>query len=200
MDNKQEFLIKLHENLLDKYVDTDKYEIITEILNEIEDLLPSSHVEDVLKFHKAFHHPIGDYPVIENSVEDLQNKDISKNRIKFIQEEIDEYKTAIKQNNTIEVIDALVDILYFTYGTLIIHGLHTKLDECFNEIHKSNMSKLCYTIEEVNRTIDFYNNQKIDCIYNKHDNYYVVMNKETKKILKSINYCPPNLYHILIEY
>ena len=61
-------------------------------------------------------------------------------RISLIEEELSELKEALKHKNLVEVADALTDILYVTYGAGHAFGLN--LDACFNEVQKSNMSKL----------------------------------------------------------
>ena len=66
--------------------------------------------------------------------------DTLKLRIDLIQEELDELKTAVKQKDLLEVADALTDILYVTYGAG--HAFGINLDLCFNEVQRSNMSKL----------------------------------------------------------
>ena len=68
------------------------------------------------------------------------NKDIVNLRIKLIEEELEELKEAIKEKDLLEVADALTDILYVTYGAG--HAFGINLDECFDEVQKSNMSKL----------------------------------------------------------
>ena len=65
---------------------------------------------------------------------------INKLRIDLITEELEELKEAIKDKNLLEVADALTDILYVTYGTG--HAFGINLDECFDEVQNSNMSKL----------------------------------------------------------
>jgi predicted HAD superfamily Cof-like phosphohydrolase len=57
-------------------------------------------------------------------------------------EENDEYLEAAKNNDIIEVADALGDMLYILCGTIIEHGMQNKIEEIFDEIQKSNMSKL----------------------------------------------------------
>ena len=71
---------------------------------------------------------------------ELSNEKINKLRINLIEEELDELKLAISQNNIKEVADALTDILYVTYGAG--HAFGINLDKCFDEVQKSNMSKL----------------------------------------------------------
>ena len=61
-------------------------------------------------------------------------------RIDLIEEELNELKEAVKNNNIVEVADALTDILYVTYGAG--HSFGVDLDKCFDEVQRSNMSKL----------------------------------------------------------
>ena len=65
---------------------------------------------------------------------------INKLRIDLIKEELDELKEAMKNNDLLEVADALTDILYVTYGAG--HAFGIDLDNCFDEVQNSNMSKL----------------------------------------------------------
>ena len=61
-------------------------------------------------------------------------------RYDLINEELEELKVAIKNNDLLEVADALTDILYVTYGAG--HAFGIDLDKCFEEVQNSNMSKL----------------------------------------------------------
>lgn len=61
-------------------------------------------------------------------------------RYKLIKEELDEFEEAIKSKNLKEVADSLTDILYVTYGAG--HAFGIDLDKCFDEVQRSNMSKL----------------------------------------------------------
>tara|TARA_Y100001958_G_C20798238_1_gene262685 strand:- start:32 stop:406 length:375 start_codon:yes stop_codon:yes gene_type:complete len=65
---------------------------------------------------------------------------INELRISLIEEELDELKEAINNKDLLEVADALTDLLYVTYGAG--HAFGIDLDKCFNEVQKSNMSKL----------------------------------------------------------
>ena len=65
---------------------------------------------------------------------------INKLRIDLIKEELEELKEAMKNNDLLEVADALTDILYVTYGAG--HAFGIDLDKCFDEVQNSNMSKL----------------------------------------------------------
>ena len=70
----------------------------------------------------------------------LSTDKINDLRIKLIEEELKEFKEAILNKDLKEVADALTDILYVTYGAG--HAFGINLDDCFEEVQKSNMSKL----------------------------------------------------------
>ncbi len=70
----------------------------------------------------------------------LSSEKINKLRISLIEEELDELKSAIYEKNLREIADALTDILYVTYGAG--HAFGINLDDCFDEVQRSNMSKL----------------------------------------------------------
>ena len=65
---------------------------------------------------------------------------IIKLRYDLIREELEEFKKAIEDKNLKEIADSLTDILYVTYGAG--HSFGIDLDKCFNEVQRSNMSKL----------------------------------------------------------
>ena len=71
---------------------------------------------------------------------ELSNAKINELRISLINEELEELKKAIKDDDILEVADALTDILYVAYGAG--HAFGINLDKCFNEVQESNMSKL----------------------------------------------------------
>ena len=62
--------------------------------------------------------------------------------VKLMEEENLEYLKATKENDLVEIADALGDMLYILCGTIISHGLQNKIEEIFQEIQSSNMSKL----------------------------------------------------------
>ena len=90
---------------------------------------------------------------------------INKLRIDLIKEELDELQEALKNNDLLEVADALTDILYVTYGAG--HAFGINLDKCFDEVQNSNMSKL---------------GENGEPIYN-----------ESGKVMKGPNYFKPDL-------
>ena len=70
----------------------------------------------------------------------LSSEKINKLRTSLINEELEEFKEAIRNNDLKEAADALTDILYVTYGAG--HAFGINLDKCFDEVQRSNMSKL----------------------------------------------------------
>ncbi|MBT4918657.1 MAG: nucleoside triphosphate pyrophosphohydrolase family protein [Flavobacteriaceae bacterium] len=95
-----------------------------------------SKIKAVHEFHKAFGLGIQNSPTAE--------LDRSRNllRYKLMREENEEYLDAANNKDLVEVADALGDMLYILCGTIIEHGMQHKIEEVFNEIQKSNMSKL----------------------------------------------------------
>ena len=77
--------------------------------------------------------------IVKNKASFPDNNTI-KLRLNLIKEEINELEEAINEKNIVEVADALTDILYVTYGAG--HAFGIDLDKCFEEVQRSNMSKL----------------------------------------------------------
>ena len=90
----------------------------------------------VTEFHNAFGLWVNNTPTTEID-ESTMNL-----RFSLMDEENKEYLDAIKNNDMIEVADALGDMLYILCGTIITHGMQDVIDEVFEEIQRSNMSKL----------------------------------------------------------
>ena len=90
----------------------------------------------VKEFHQTFGLEYHESPTI--NVSDR----IIELRHRLMQEENDEYLEAAKAKDLELVADALGDKLYILCGTIISHGLQHKIMEVFEEIHRSNMSKL----------------------------------------------------------
>ena len=70
----------------------------------------------------------------------FSSEKINSLRVSLIKEELDELIEAMNKKDLVEVADALTDILYVTYGAG--HAFGINLDECFQEVQNSNMSKL----------------------------------------------------------
>ena len=122
-------------------------------------------IEAVKRFHEAF--KIGYRTTPKADLGD------SKNKLRFdlMREENEEYYQAAQTNDLVEVADALGDMLYILCGTIIVHGMQNKIEEVFEEIQKSNMSKL-----DINGQPIF---------------------REDGKVLKGPNYFKPNIKEIL---
>lgn len=86
-------------------------------------------------FHETFKIGNANEPTL------IEEKDYTL-RYNLIKEENDEYLDACKNGDLVEIADALGDQLYILFGTILKHGLQHKIEEVFDEIQRSNMSKL----------------------------------------------------------
>ena len=122
-------------------------------------------IEAVKAFHTAFK--------IGHRETPKANLGLEKNTLRFnlMQEENQEYLEAANANDLVEVADALGDMLYILCGTIIEHGLQHKIEDVFEEIQRSNMSKLGENGEPIYRA--------------------------DGKVLKGPNYFKPNIKDIL---
>tara|TARA_B000000557_G_scaffold144091_1_gene116908 strand:- start:43 stop:429 length:387 start_codon:yes stop_codon:yes gene_type:complete len=92
-----------------------------------------SNFEKVGDFMEAF----GQRVEMEPTWPDFNTREL---RLELIQEELDELSDAVADRDMIQIADALTDLLYVVYGAG--HSFGIDLDECFEEVHRSNMSKL----------------------------------------------------------
>lgn len=122
-------------------------------------------IKAVQEFHEAFGLGVQQSPVANLSVQKL------KLRFDLMDEENKEYLEAAENNDMIEVADALGDMLYILCGTILEHGMQHKIEEVFNEIQRSNMSKLGADGKPIYR--------------------------EDGKVMKGPNYFKPNIESIL---
>ena len=89
---------------------------------------------------KEFHETFGlDYH--ETPTSQVSERIVSL-RHRLMAEENDEYLEACEKGDLTLIADALGDKMYILFGTIIAHGLQHKIEEVFDEIHRSNMSKL----------------------------------------------------------
>ena len=93
-------------------------------------------ISAVHQFHTAFGLGIQESPVAD------LGKAKNQLRYELMKEENEEYLEAANNNDLVEVADALGDMLYILCGTIIEHGMQHKIEEVFEEIQRSNMSKL----------------------------------------------------------
>lgn len=119
----------------------------------------------VQEFHEAFGLGVQQEPIAQLSDNKL------KLRFDLMAEENEEYLEAAKENNLVEVADALGDMLYILCGTILEHGMQHKIEAIFNEIQLSNMSKLGVNGKPIYR--------------------------EDGKVMKGSNYFKPNIIKIL---
>ena len=125
-------------------------------------LLQGTNFELVGDFMEAMDQEVLIYPV-------FPEEHIQKLRLDLIEEELDELHLGVDNIDIIEVADALTDLLYVVYGAGQAFGID--LDECFQEVHESNMSKLGEDGRAVKR--------------------------EDGKVLKPDTYFPPDLKRVL---
>jgi predicted HAD superfamily Cof-like phosphohydrolase len=148
-------------------------------------------LNQVAKFHKTFKHPVLNSPQIPSEKR-------CELRVALLQEELNELQEAIKDNDLVEIADALCDIQYVLSGAVLEFGLGEKFVELFNEVQRSNMSKACSTIEEAEQTVEHYKKTKgVSAHIEKDNGLYLVYRDGDKKTLKSVEYSPADLKGIL---
>ncbi len=148
-------------------------------------------LNQVADFHHTFKHPVLEDPQIPDEVR-------CKLRVELISEELKELEQAIKDNDIVEVADALCDIQYVLSGAVLEFGLGDKFKALFDEVQRSNMSKACSSEQEAIDTVDYYNNERnTPCYYRKEDGKWLVYREGDNKTLKSVNYSPADLKRIL---
>lgn len=122
----------------------------------------TSHSDQLREFHETFGHPAPDSPTLLDEATAILRWDL-------FWEEYEEYLYAEQEGNIIEIADALGDMAYILFGTATVHGID--LSPVFDEIHRSNMSKLGADGKPIYR--------------------------EDGKVLKGPNYFPPNIEGVL---
>lgn len=122
----------------------------------------------------------------------------AKLRCDLLTEELLEFKKAIQDNNLIEAADALCDLQYVLAGAVLEFGLGKQFVDLFAEVHRSNMSKACQSLEEAKETVAYYQRLNGTEAFIEEDNgRYLVYRKTDRKTLKSILYSPADLSSIL---
>ena len=160
-----------------------------------------TNFQKVQEFNKVFGVPRTE-KLYKNVFDD--NQKLVKLRLDLIKEEVGELEEAIQNKDMKEVIDALSDILYVVYGAGDSFGID--LDHTFDMVHSSNMSKSCNNEELAIKTVEDYQ-QKYDAGNSPYDSpeyrfdeesgLYIVYNKSSGKILKSIEYNAVNFDSIV---
>ncbi|RBQ08885.1 nucleoside triphosphate pyrophosphohydrolase family protein [Pedobacter miscanthi] len=152
----------------------------------------TNSLNQVAEFHTTFKHPILENPVIPS-------KQRANLRISLLAEELKELQEAVENDDLVEVADALCDLQYVLAGAIHEFGLGAKFKTLFDEVHRSNMSKACKTVEEAEKTIQFYlDKDQTESYYKEIDGLFLVFRKSDDKTLKSINYSPADLKSHLV--
>ena len=92
-------------------------------------------LEQVQEFHETYGLPV-------RSDIDLSCEQTKQLRINLLQEELDELKEALANDDPQETLDALIDLQYVLDGAFLSFGMQAVKDIAFDEVHRSNMSKL----------------------------------------------------------
>jgi predicted HAD superfamily Cof-like phosphohydrolase len=95
----------------------------------------NKQIEQVKKFHQAFGHPVRQKPTY------LTEERIEM-RMEILREEISELEEAMLDQNIVNVADAIIDSIYILIGHALEYGFAHRLEQCFDEVQRSNMSKL----------------------------------------------------------
>jgi predicted HAD superfamily Cof-like phosphohydrolase len=145
----------------------------------------------VAEFHRTFKHPILPAPAIPS-------EDRCKLRVALLAEELKELEVAILEKDIVEVADALCDIQYVLAGAILEFGLGEKFKQLFEEVQRSNMSKVCASEDEAKQTVDYYlKKDGTACYYVQEGDKWLVYRKSDNKTIKSVHYSPADLEKIL---
>lgn len=94
-----------------------------------------NQLNQLSKFQRAFNSTHNTSPTL------LSEEDYVL-RFKLLQEENEEYLEACRNNDKVEILDALTDQLYIVLGSIVSHGMQHIIEKAFDEVQASNMSKL----------------------------------------------------------
>lgn len=148
-------------------------------------------IAQVAEFHVTFKHPILATPRIPQAAR-------AALRVELLAEELKELQEAINKGDIIEAADALCDLQYVLSGAVLEFGLGDTFKALFDEVHRSNMSKACDTMEEAEATVTHYFEKDGTVAgYRPDGGKYLVFRVADNKTLKSINYSPANLGELL---
>jgi predicted HAD superfamily Cof-like phosphohydrolase len=147
-------------------------------------------LNDVACFHDTFNLPVIDNPKIPD-------EDRCRLRINLLEEELMELKAAIEHKDLVEVADAFCDLQYVLSGAILEFGLAAKFKDLFEEVQRSNMSKVCQSMEEAEATVAAYEAKgQAGHIVQKGEIFLVYRNQDGK-VLKSVNYNSADLDSLL---
>ena len=121
----------------------------------------------------------------------------------FVLEELEEYKEACEKGDIVEVLDALCDIAYVSFGNgTMLHGLKDKIWPAYQEVQESNMSKACISEDEALDTVSLRSKEQGEACHFEEiaPGRYIVYRTRDRKVMKSINYFRPDLKQFFTEY
>lgn len=154
----------------------------------------TASLNQVGEFHDLFQHPVHSTPRIPEA-------DRCNLRINLLSEELQELAQALQQSDLVEAADALCDLQYVLSGAVHELGLGSVFAELFAEVHNSNMSKACDSLEVAQQTADYYLQSRGEkCTIEQVGNLYMVYRESDRKTMKSIAYRPADLRSILNKY
>lgn len=178
------------------------------------------YINKVKEFHESFDHPINDF---KNPI-DLKTRQL---RVKLLFEELEELASASDVSGTFtdlclgvldkasaimeqdgdvvdgdnvnkkEEIDALCDIQYVLSGAVLSLGYQDVFDDAFDEVQRSNMSKMCKDLDEVEKTKKYYEERGFESHHVEKGDSFIVLRKGDNKILKNVNYSEADLYQFI---
>jgi len=123
-------------------------------------------LQQLWEFQSAYNQPRSSKPRLLESEEFYLRYRLGK-------EELVEYLEACNNDDLVEITDALADQLYILLGTMVAHGMQDIIEDVFDEVHRSNMSKLGVDGKPIYR--------------------------EDGKVLKGPNFTPPNIQQFLAD-
>lgn len=151
-------------------------------------------VDEVETFNATFGKPNYYKPVVP------KDKKLTDFVVNFIKEETEELAEAIEDNDIVGVLDAICDLLYVAVGNAtMVFGLKDKLLDAYAEVQASNMSKSCATYAEAIATVQQREKEYGPCYARQVGERWVVYRKSDDKVMKALNYFPPNLEKFFTE-
>lgn len=143
----------------------------------------------------AFHH-VFSMPVLKSP--QIPDTDRCELRVNLLAEELEELQQAIKDKDLVEIADALCDLQYVLSGAILEFGLGKIFADLFEEVQRSNMSKVCHSRQVAERTLHYYQEHRdTEGYIVERDGEFLVYRKSDNKVLKSIEYSPADLESIL---
>jgi predicted HAD superfamily Cof-like phosphohydrolase len=169
----------------------------------------NKYIESVKEFHEAFGHPI-------NNLNDDVDTNLRSLRIKLLFEELNELSEAtgcegtlyklceeylskgkvedVEVRDKVEELDALADLQYILSGTKLCLGHQENFDDAFDEVQRSNMSKMCDDLGQALDTQKWYlEKDGTESYLKEKGDKYIVLRKGDNKILKNKYYSPADL-------